>query len=99
MQVRWSPEAAEDLERIVEYIRKENPSAGQRVARTIYERAGALKTLPYRGRPGRIEGTRELSLPSSPFILIYRVLERANAVEIVNIIHGAQRWPPSPGIA
>jgi len=56
MQVRWSPEAAEDLERIVEYIYRENPSAGQRVAQLIYERAGALKTLPYRGRPGRIKG-------------------------------------------
>lgn len=95
MQVRWSPEAAEDLERIVEYIRRENPSAGQRVAQTIYERAGALQTLPYRGRPGRIEGTRELPLPSLPFIVIYRVLDHANAVEIVNIIHGAQRWPPA----
>ena len=61
----------------------------------IYERAGALKILPYRGRAGRIEGTRELPLPSLPFIVIYRVLDRANAVEIVNIIHGAQRWPPS----
>ena len=95
MQVRWSPEAAEDLERIVEYIYRENPSAGQRVAQTIYERAGALKTLPYRGRPGRIDGTRELPLPSLPFIVIYRVLNRADAVEIVNIIHGAQRWPPT----
>ena len=95
MQVRWSLEAAEDLERIVEYIRRENSSAGYRVAQTIYERAGALKTLPYRGRPGRIEGTRELPLPSLPFILIYRVLDRVNAVEIVNVIHGAQRWPPS----
>ena len=95
MQVRWSLEAAEDLERIVEYIRRENSSAGYRVAQTIYERAGALKTLPYRGRPGRIEGTRELPLPSLPFIVIYRVLDRADAVEIVNIIHGAQRWPPS----
>jgi toxin ParE1/3/4 len=95
MQVRWSPEAADDLERIVEYIYRENPSAGQRVAQTIYERAGALKTLPYRGRPGRIDGTRELPLPSLPFIVIYRVLNRADAVEIVNIIHGAQRWPPT----
>jgi toxin ParE1/3/4 len=94
MQVRWSPEAAEDLERIVEYIRSENPSAGQRVAQTIYERAGALQTFPYRGRPGRIKGTRELPLPSLPFIVIYRVLDHANAVEIVNVIHGAQRWPP-----
>jgi toxin ParE1/3/4 len=42
----------------------------------------------------QMEGTRELPLPPLPFIVIYRVLERADAVEIVNVIHGAQRWPP-----
>jgi plasmid stabilization system protein ParE len=31
-----------------------------------------------------------------PFIIVYRVLEQADAVEIVNVIDGAQRWPP-PG--
>ena len=92
MLIRWSPEAAEDLSRIVEYIRHENPTAAQRIAKTIYERAGALESLPYLGRPGRVEGTRELPLPSLPFLVVYRVLE--HAVEIVNVIHGAQRWPP-----
>jgi len=27
---------------------------------------------------------------SEPFIIVYRVLEQAGAVEIVNVIHGAQ---------
>jgi len=36
MLIRWSPEAAKDLSRIVEYIRQENPAAAQRIAKTIY---------------------------------------------------------------
>ncbi len=35
MTVRWSPEAAADFAAIVEYIRKQNPSAAERVARKI----------------------------------------------------------------
>jgi len=93
MQVRWSPAAAEDLEGIVNYIRKDNPDAARRVARTIYDRAGELGRFPHQGRGGRVEGTRELPLPSLPFIVVYRVLERADTVEIVNVIHGAQHWP------
>ena len=93
MQIRWSPAAGEDLFRIVEYIRRENPSAAQRIAKTIYESAGSLKSFPYRGRTGRVEGTRELPLPSLPFVVVYVVTE--DAVEIVNVIHGAQRWPPA----
>jgi len=87
MQVRWSPQAAEDLAAIVAHIRRDDPAAAHRTAREIYERAGALKTFPHRGRQGRVKGTRELPLPPLPFIVVYRTL--SYAVEIANIIHGA----------
>jgi plasmid stabilization system protein ParE len=35
MQIRWSLEAAEDLERIVEYISPENSAAALRIVREI----------------------------------------------------------------
>jgi len=91
MNVRWAPRAADDLERIVRYIQQDDPEAAYRVAQVIYERAEGLRILPKRGRPGRVEGTRELILPSLPFIIVYRMLPEA--VEIVRIIHGVQRWP------
>jgi toxin ParE1/3/4 len=92
MQVRWSPAAAEDFFRIIEYIRQENPLAAQRIARTVYESAGSLKSFPYKGRAGRVEGTRELPLPPLPFVVVYRLVR--DIVEIANVIHGAQKWPP-----
>ncbi|HEX2663162.1 MAG TPA: type II toxin-antitoxin system RelE/ParE family toxin [Candidatus Acidoferrum sp.] len=92
MQIRWSPAAAEDLSRIFEYIRPDNPPAAERVIRTIYESAGSLESFPYRGRVGRVDGTRELILASLPFVIVYRVLE--DAVEVAAVIHSAQRWPP-----
>ena len=92
MQLHWSPAAAEDLFRIIEYIRQENPAAAQRIAKTIYDSAGSLKSFPSKGRTGRVEGTRELPLPPLPFVLVYRVLK--DFVEIANVVHGAQKWPP-----
>jgi toxin ParE1/3/4 len=94
MLVRWSPAAADDLQQISEYIRADDPDAAPRVAKRIYDRAAALGIHPYQGRHGRVAGTRELPLPPLPFIVVYRILEGAAAVEIVNVIHGAQRWPP-----
>ena len=91
MEVRWSLKAADDLEQIVRYIQHDDPEAARRVARRIYERAGGLQTFPNRGRPGRVEDTRELTLAPLPFIIIYRVVPEA--VEVVRILHGAQRWP------
>jgi toxin ParE1/3/4 len=92
MQVRWSTAASQDLFQIIEYIRRENAAAAQRVAKTIYENVSSLGLFPHRGRLGRVEGTRELPVPSLPFLVIYRVTQEA--VEVAGVIHGAQRWPP-----
>jgi toxin ParE1/3/4 len=95
MQIRWAPKAADALEAIVDYISRDNPVEAQRVGQDIYKRvSGMLGTFPRGGRRGRVTGTRELPLPPLPFIVVYRVLEHAETVEIVNVIHGAQRWPP-----
>ena len=39
MEVRWSLPAAEDLERIHEWIARDNPAAANRVAQTIFHAA------------------------------------------------------------
>jgi toxin ParE1/3/4 len=89
--IRWSPEAAADFAAIVEYIRKQNPAAAERVAHTIYEGIASLASFPRQGRPGRISGTRELVFSPLPFIGVYRV--GTEAVEIARVLHGSQRWP------
>jgi len=95
MQIRWSPAAAEDLQQLFDYIQENNPFEAQRVAQTIYERVHNLTAHPYQGRQGRVVGTRELPLPPLPFIVVYQVQEDLDVLEIINIIHGAQRWPPA----
>ena len=91
MEVRWSPEAAEDLERIGRRIQQDKPNAARSVVLTLYRGITELRTFPNRGRSGRIEGTRELVFPSLPYVAVYRL--RNEAVEIVRIYHAAQDWP------
>ena len=35
--------------------------------------------------------TRELVVPSTPYIVVYRVQEEY--VEILRVIHGSRKWP------
>jgi len=91
MEVRWSPEAAEDLERIGRRIQQDKPNAARNVVLTLYRGITDLRTFPNLGRSGRIEGTRELVIPSLPYIAVYRL--HNEAVEIVRIYHAAQDWP------
>jgi toxin ParE1/3/4 len=89
MEIRWSPLAAEDLEHIFQRIAKDKPSAAREIVNAIYDGCAVLKDFPHRGRPGRINGRRELVF--TPYIVVYQVKE--HSVEISRIYHGAQDWP------
>ncbi len=92
MRIEWSAHAVSDLKAISEYIEQDrNLETANRVTRTIYDTVQSLRTMPYRGRYGRIENTRELVVPRLPYIVVYRVFEER--VLILNVVHGAQRWP------
>jgi plasmid stabilization system protein ParE len=65
MRLRWSPEAADDLEGIVKYIAQDNPEAGREVALKIREGLMGLRTFPHTGRAGRLEGRSSWSLRTS----------------------------------
>jgi toxin ParE1/3/4 len=52
-----------------------------------------LADQPELGRPGRTQGTRELVIARTPYIVAYRVDEHRNEVTIVRVRHGARRWP------
>jgi toxin ParE1/3/4 len=87
-QIRWTTEAADQLEAAVERIQLDNPTAGRNIAQEIIDRIEQLAVFPGLGRPGEVMGTRELVCP--PYVLIYRSTEEI--VEILHIWHGAQDW-------
>ena len=98
MRVRWTDPAETDLLGILEYIARENPTAARRVGQRLLSAVRALAEQPRRGRPGRVEGTRELVIPMLPYIAVYRIIERAQStvgeVEVLRVVHGARHWPP-----
>lgn len=91
MRIAWTPAAADDLERISDYLLEQNPAVATKIVRQIYTAINPLKRFPSLGRPGRKEGTRELVVSSLPYIIIYEVL--GQTIRIARILHGAQRWP------
>ena len=87
-QIRWTTEAADQLETAVKRIQQDNPSAAPNVAQAVIDRIEQLAAFPGLGRPGEMNGTRELVSP--PYIVVYRSTEEI--VEILHIWHGSQDW-------
>jgi addiction module RelE/StbE family toxin len=88
MRIRWTAPAAEDLYRIIRYIRRDNPRAARDVAKAVYDGCHSLTRFPNRGRPGVEPGARELVFAPLPYVAVYRV--RESVIEIMRIRHGAQ---------
>ena len=91
MLVRWTACAADYLELITDYLFHETPQHAARIVRSLYNAISALKSFPNRGRPGKKPGTRELVVPSLPYIAVYLV--SGDVVYVARVFHGAQKWP------
>jgi plasmid stabilization system protein ParE len=87
-QIRWTTEASDQLEAAVKRIQQDNPAAARNVAQAVIDRIEQLAAFPGLGRPGEVNGTRELASP--PYVVVYRSTEEI--VEILHIWHGAQDW-------
>ena len=82
----------EDLERIAEHIARDKPGAALAMWDEIEAQVERLGTFPNSGRRGRLKGTRELVVPRTPFIVVYRIGQ--DRVELLRVLRGAQQWPP-----
>lgn len=81
----------QDLRAVWAYIAQDDPKAATRLAERLLEAAEKLPDSPGLGRPGRVIDTRELVITRTPDLVPYRVI--GNAVAVLRLLHGAQRWP------
>jgi toxin ParE1/3/4 len=92
MIIKWSNEALADLSSLRDYISADSPAAAQKLAMKIITSVEYnLPDNPHMGRPGRVNGTRELVIANTPYIVPYRV--KAGVIQILRVYHGARRWP------
>jgi toxin ParE1/3/4 len=90
-RLEYAPRYFRRLEDIYEHVAAINPTAASCMIERIRAAVTRLAGSPGLGRPGPVAGTRELVIPRTPYIVSYRV--RGDVVQIITILHGAQRWP------
>ncbi len=91
MRIEWTLFAMNDREAIFDYIEADSPHAAVTVDDRIESQVELLTDTPEIGRPGRIEGTRELVIRKTPYIAAYRI--EGDTIRILRVLHGAQQWP------
>ncbi len=91
MHLKWTYPAIKDLKDAADFIALDNPTAANRMSDRIREAVEYLIEHPNMGRIGRVQGTRELVISGTPFIVVYRI--KIPAIEILRVLHHARKWP------
>ncbi len=94
MKVEWLPEAERNRESQLATIVERNPRAAIDLGDAIEAAVARLADYPESARPGRVQGTHELVVTGTPYVVVYRI--EPAAMVILRVLHGAQRWPPVP---
>jgi len=87
----WLQRALNDRDAQLDYIAQDNPLAAVAQGDRIEDQVDQLLQHPQMGRPGRKQGTRELVISRTPFIVVYRI--KGKRIELLRLLHGAQKWP------
>ncbi|MDP6832853.1 MAG: type II toxin-antitoxin system RelE/ParE family toxin [Alphaproteobacteria bacterium] len=80
--IRWTLPALRQLEDIQDYIAEHNPRTAFELAERIRLQVNEqLPEQPLSGRNGRVDGTRELVISGSKYIVAYRVKDDVEILE------------------
>ena len=90
MTVVWTKPARRDRIGIIKYISERDPDAAAWFNTRFSEAIKMLVCFPQSGRPGRVQGTRELVIHTN-YIIVYKLVD--DAIAIVNILHASQQYP------
>jgi toxin ParE1/3/4 len=91
MEIVWRAVALDGLEQARRYIAHDNPSAADGIFDQILWAVERLAEMPESGHPGRVEGTRELVVPGTPYLVAYAVI--GGLLVVLAVQHSAQEWP------
>ena len=92
MIVQLATRAKLEFDAALAYLSQQNSRAADDLASRLNAAINSLADFPNRGRPGSIDGTREIVAPRTPYVIVYLVL--ADRVLVARIRHTSQ--DPSP---
>ena len=93
MKIKWASIALNDIDEIASYISQDNTAAAYKIVNLIWEKSKLLEQNQNMGRAGRVNGTRELFIEGTNYIIPYRI--KNNSVEILRVLHTSRNWPES----
>jgi addiction module RelE/StbE family toxin len=91
MRLVWTASALRDRRAIYDFVEQQSAASAAHLDELIAHAANKLLRHPDLGRPGRVQGTRELIIHRH-YLVVYD--STGSHVRILRLLHTARRWPP-----
>ncbi|WP_107689086.1 type II toxin-antitoxin system RelE/ParE family toxin [Neisseria wadsworthii] len=88
--IEWTAHALTDVDNIIDFIFDDNPNAAFEMDLLIHDSVQHLAALPYIGRKGRVENTREYVIHPN-YLIIYEIA--LNHLRILSVLHVRKEYP------
>lgn len=93
MIIVWLPRAITTRDAQLDFIAKKNIAVAIEYGDRLASQVDQLAAYPDIGRAGRKQGTRELVISRTSFVVVYRTKPKTMRVEILRVLHSSQQWP------
>ena len=95
--IEWTEPATQDLDQILAYVRRNNPSAAVRLGRQITDKVDLLATSPFLGSVySQFGSSSRRETRQGNYRIFYRVKESEQRIEILAVWHAARQEPNLP---
>ena len=90
--IHFSPDAADDLERVREFLDINNPEAAKRALHTIFATLERVEDFSDLGRPTEDADIQQIVIPfgTAGYIVRYTVLPESGDVLVLRLWHGRE---------
>ena len=89
-EVRLSPRAWRDLERLADFLELKSPRAANRAKATLCTAIRSLDRFADRGTPTGVENVRELIVPFGRYGYVVIYLVEQDAIAVLRIFHALE---------
>lgn len=89
MRIVWGDGAREDFLAAIAFLRANSPRGAERIGERILKCIALLERFPELAPVSRHRGLRQLVVPSTPYLVVYRIAD--DQIEIRAVIHVKQR--------
>lgn len=87
MRVVWTPEAASDLEQVLNCVARHSAAAAADIAARIDKTIESIGQFPHAGRFDPESCCRERVVGRYPLLIVHSVDDRSELVEIIAVFH------------